>query len=99
MEGLYRNLIEERGGVFEYHDGRLHGGLRELDNQVRRADVVLCPVDFNSHGASSAVKRLGKKYQKPVRMLPNSSLSTISRMLSAIIAYQNFFHTRKIGNT
>jgi len=84
MEFLYRRLIEENGGMFDYHDGHVRGGIREIEHQVRRADVVLCPVDYNSHAAALAVKRLGKKHRKPVRMLPSSSLSAISQALLAV---------------
>ena len=41
MESLYRRLIERNKGIFEYHDGRMNTGTRELVNQVRRADLVL----------------------------------------------------------
>ncbi len=84
METLYRQLIEENGGIFEYHDGQMNAGTKKLENQVRRADIVLCPINYNSHAASSAVKRLAKKYKKPLRMLANSSLSAISLTLLAL---------------
>jgi tRNA U34 5-carboxymethylaminomethyl modifying GTPase MnmE/TrmE len=84
METLYRHLIEENGGIFEYHDGEMNAGIKKLENQVRRADLVLCPLNYNSHAASSVTKRLCKKYQKPLRMLANSSLSTISLTLSSL---------------
>jgi hypothetical protein len=70
--------------MFEYHDGRVNAGTKGLENQLGRADMVLRPIDCNSHGAASAVKRLGKKYQKPVRMLANSRLSTVSHALSSL---------------
>jgi hypothetical protein len=85
MEFLYRRLIEESGGMFEYHDGHVRGGIKDLEHQVIRADVVLCPVDYNSHAAALAAKRFGKKHGKPVRMLSNSSLSAISQ---ALLEYQ-----------
>ena len=84
METLYRQLIEGSGGVFEYHNGRMNAGTRELVNQVRRADVVLCCIDHNSHAAALAAKKLGKKHKKPVRMLANSSLNNIFSTLSTI---------------
>ena len=84
MEVFYRQLIEGSGGVFEYHDGRMNAGARELVNQVRRADVVLCCIDHNSHAAALAVKKLGKKHRKPVRMLASSSLNNIFSTLSAV---------------
>lgn len=81
LEVFYRKLIEEKGGKFEYHDGCMNGGSNGLESKIRRADVVLCPVNCNSHNACSMVKRLSKKYEKPVNMLGNSSLSSISQAL------------------
>ncbi|SHL51000.1 hypothetical protein SAMN02745216_05282 [Desulfatibacillum alkenivorans DSM 16219] len=79
MEALYRDIVEKNGGIFEYHDGYIKGGVRDLENRLRRADVVLCPVNCNSHGACTMVKNLGKKHKKPVHMLSSSSLSMISQ--------------------
>ena len=81
METFYRKLIEESGGIFEYHDGYTRGGIRDLEGCVRRADMVFCPVDCNSHSACSVSKRLGKKYNRPVKMLHGSSLGAISRAI------------------
>lgn len=81
MESLYRRLIEAGGGILEYHDGNMKNGLKNLEGRLRRADLVLCPVNCNSHAACSMVKKLGKKYNKPVRMLSNSSLSGISQVI------------------
>lgn len=81
MESLYRELIEGSGGIFEYHDGHVKNGAKMLECRLKRADVVLCPVSCNSHTACSLVKNLGKKYKKPVYMLPNSSLSTVSKVI------------------
>lgn len=82
MESLYRDLIESCGGIFEYHDGYMKKGAKKLESRFRRADIVLCPVSCNSHAACLLVKNLGKKHNKPVHMLPNSSLSTVSRAIS-----------------
>jgi len=88
MEALYRQLIERNKGIFEYHDGRVNTGTgpKELVNQVRRADLVLCCVDHSSHTAALIVKKFCKKYKKPFRMLINSSLSNIS---CALLILQN----------
>ncbi|MBW1745825.1 MAG: DUF2325 domain-containing protein, partial [Deltaproteobacteria bacterium] len=53
-----------------------------LEGLVRRSDMVLCPVNCNSHNACLNVKKLCKKYCKRVQMLPSSSLSSISQALS-----------------
>ena len=82
IESLYRKLIEENGGIFEYHDGYMSGGVKMLENRLKRSDVVFCPVDCNSHVACLTVKKLGKKHKKDVRMLAGSGLSTISHALS-----------------
>ena len=81
MESLYRELVEKGGGIFEYHDGYIKGGTKDLESRLRRADVVLCPVNCNSHGACSMVKNLGKKHKKPVHMLSGSSLSSVSQAI------------------
>jgi regulator of replication initiation timing len=84
MEKSYRKLIEERGGVFEYHAGHMKSGGKGLENSVQRADLVLCPVNCNSHGACLKVKNLGKKFRKPVHMLSNFSLSAVARTMEEL---------------
>ncbi len=81
MEHIYRRAVETCNGTFEYHDGYMQSGSAELENKIRRADLVLCPVTCNSHGACLLVKRMGRKYNKTVKMLPGSSLNSIARSL------------------
>lgn len=81
METLYRQLIESSGGVFEYHEGHMKGGSKELESSLKRSDIVLCPVNRNSHAACTMVKNLGKKHNKPVHMLPNFSLNIVSQVI------------------
>ena len=85
IRSLYRDLVEEKGGVFDYHDGYMRGGEDILEEKIRRSDVVLCPVDVNSHKACLSVKRICKKIQKPYQMLSNSSLTGITRALVDIV--------------
>jgi hypothetical protein len=86
MEALYRQLIENSGGVFEYHDGYLNGGAKHLENRLKRSDIVICPVNCNSHAACALVKNLGKKHNKTVHMLANFSLSAVSNLISRCTA-------------
>lgn len=81
MESLYRQLVESSGGSLDYHDGYLSGGVKQLEKRLQRADIVLCPVNCNSHGACAVVKSLGKKHNKPVYMMSNFSLSAVSRAI------------------
>ncbi|MBE9570361.1 MAG: DUF2325 domain-containing protein [Proteobacteria bacterium] len=85
LKFLYRDLVEEKGGVFDYHDGYMRGGEDILEEKVRRSDVVLCPVDVNSHNACLSVKRICKKIQKPYQMLSSSSLTSITRALIDVV--------------
>jgi len=82
LEALYRQLVEDSGGIFEYHDGYLKNGMKNLENRLRRADIVLCPTSCNSHAACSMVKSLGKKHNKQVCILASSSLSAVAQALS-----------------
>lgn len=86
METLYRQLIESSGGVFEYHEGHMKGGSKELESSLKRSDIVLCPVNCNSHAACTMVKNLGKKHNKPVHMLPNFSLNIVSQVIRDCVA-------------
>jgi hypothetical protein len=81
LEVLYRKAVEASGASFDYHDGYMQSGGSALEKKVRRADLVLCPVNCNSHGACLLAKRLGKKYRKQVRMISGSSLSAVAQTL------------------
>lgn len=80
MESLYRQLVEGKGDDFEYHDGYL-GGVNTLEKSLQKADMVLCPVNCNSHRACLLVKSLCKKHKKTVHMMANFSLSAVSRII------------------
>ncbi len=87
MKSAYRDLIESGGGVFDYHDGYVKKGAKSLEYRMKRADMVLCPVNCNSHTACSVVKTLGKKHKKNVHMLPSYGLSTVSQVIHDAAAY------------
>jgi hypothetical protein len=81
IKHLYQHLIESSGGSFEYHDGCIKNGVKKLAHQVRRSDLVLCPINCNSHGAAGKVKRLCHKHRKPLCILSNASVNAISSAL------------------
>ena len=81
LKHLYRDLVESGGGVFDYHDGYMTSGKQNLEARVKRSDVVICPVTCNSHGACIKVKRLCRKHNKTINMLPSASISAISGAL------------------
>jgi hypothetical protein len=82
LRAAYQALVEDMGGEFQHHDGRNSGGDRVLTGMVRWADVVLCPVDVNSHGACLSIKTACKKMNKPYHMLPSSGVSSVARALA-----------------
>lgn len=84
LKVLYRELVIKSGGDFRYHTGRAEGGEQMLKNGIGWADVVLCPVDVNSHRAALSVKKICRKMDKPFMMLRKSSISSISRALDEI---------------
>lgn len=81
LRTAYQVLVEDLGGEFQHHDGHAisDGALAAL---VGWADIVLCPVDVNSHGACLGVKRACKKMGKPYDMLRSSGVSTVARALA-----------------
>lgn len=81
MEALYRGLVEDNGGFLDYHSGSMQGGPKKLEKCLRRADVIICPINCNSHAACVKVKTLAKKFGKDFHMLPTGSLSAIKRLL------------------
>jgi len=86
MEPLYRRLVERNRGIFEYHDGRMNTGPKELVNQVRRADLILCCLDHCSHTSALVIRKLCKKYRKLFRMSVNSSLNNI---FAALLSFRD----------
>ncbi|MBL0700803.1 MAG: DUF2325 domain-containing protein [Desulfosarcina sp.] len=81
IKHLYKQLVESSGGEFDYHDGYMNNGKINIEARVMRADLVICPVNCNSHTACERVKNLCRKFDRPVKMLANSSLSSISDAL------------------
>ncbi len=84
MQPLYKEVIEAKGHVFEYHAGHLRKGGNKLENCLQRADIVLCPVNCNSHTACLQVKSLCKKYKKNLQFMKNFSICAIERTLGDI---------------
>lgn len=81
MKSFYRDIVENAGGEFDYHDGYIKNTNANLEAKVKRCDVVLCPVNCNSHNACLKVKKLCNRYNKPLKILSSSSLSAVSQAL------------------
>ena len=81
MKSYYKDIVENAGGQFDYHDGYMKNGHTNLEARVKRCDLVLCPVNCNSHNACLKVKKLCTRFQKSLKILGNSSLSAVSQAL------------------
>ncbi len=53
--------------------------MARLDERVPQADVVFCPVDCVSHGASLRARALCRRYAKPFVPLRSASASCFRR--------------------
>ena len=82
LKTFYKKIVESGGGAFEYHDGYIRNSKNNLEAIVKRSDFIICPVNCNSHGACSLVKKFSKKYNKNIKMLHNSSISAISEAIA-----------------
>jgi len=60
LEAYYRSFIETLGAHFHRHDGDCRGGACVVEEFVRGADLVVCPVSVNSHNAVKTVKKVCK---------------------------------------
>lgn len=84
MVPRYRQLVEEFGGHFIHHDGGKEAARTQLPKMLHTADVVLCPLDFVSHDATTCVKRICKRNQKPYIMMRSAGLSSLAKGLHEI---------------
>ena len=71
----FRAFVESNNGDFLHHDGGVESSYSQIDNLVRQADAVFCPVEQVSHSAMNRAKKLCKKSETPLVFLPKSSLS------------------------
>lgn len=81
----YRQLVEQFGGRFMHHDGGKEASRNLLPKLLSTADAVLCPIDCVSHDACNCVKKMCKRYQKPLVFMRSSGLSSLARGLNEIV--------------
>lgn len=78
----FRKMTESINGEFLYHDGGLHQSEHQLDELVRKADVIFCPLDCVSHNAMGRIKNLVKSECKDCVFLKSASLSSFKNEIS-----------------
>ncbi len=84
MIARYKQIIEQNGGEFLYHDGGVESARHMLPKMLTGADAVFCPIDCVSHDACKCVKKICKQYQKPFVLMRSSGLSSLAKGLETI---------------
>ncbi|MEW6533409.1 MAG: DUF2325 domain-containing protein [Thermodesulfobacteriota bacterium] len=87
LECHYRELVEAMGGCFFRHDGECAGGEKSIEDCIRKADLVVCPIEVNSHHAARAVKRVCKAHDIPCCFPRSAGLTGLKTAIES-------FHSR-----
>ncbi|WP_162256859.1 DUF2325 domain-containing protein [Noviherbaspirillum sp. Root189] len=80
----YRKLIEHVGGRFAHHDGGRQDNLKQLDNSLAAADLVICQTGCISHNAYWRVKEHCKRTGTRCMFIDNPSMSKLSKSLDEL---------------
>ena len=81
MASLYREFIENSGGIFEYHDGYMKKGTKQLEYRLKRADMVYARSIATVMLLVLLLKIWQKSTKKTLHILSNSSINTISQVV------------------
>ncbi|HMN70370.1 MAG TPA: DUF2325 domain-containing protein [Rhodoblastus sp.] len=76
-----REWVGKRNGELLHHDGGVEQSAGILGEMVRKADVVLFPVDCVSHGAVGSVKTLCERHGKRLCPLRTASATAFQRAI------------------
>lgn len=77
----YKDLIESYNFEFMYHDGYVKSGVKKLEKMVKKVDIILCPLNCNSHGACKLTKKFCKKYKKCCKFVKSSGVATLREII------------------
>lgn len=80
----YKEIAENHGAKFIYHDGGIESSKKTIDNAVFSADMVCCPVDCTSHDACLKLKKICKKTEKSFVPLRSAGASSFDHYLKNI---------------
>ncbi len=75
LESHYRRLVQEMGGAFHRHDGDCKNGACLIEDCIKKADLVVCPVEVNSHNAAKSAKKICKRRGIPCCFTRTAGLS------------------------
>lgn len=75
----FNQLTRSINGEFFYHDGGMQQSEHLLNDLVRKADCIFCPIDCISHSAMGRIKSLAKTHCKDCIFLRSASLSSFNQ--------------------
>jgi hypothetical protein len=81
LECHYRDLIQSLGGRFRRHDGNSTGGDRMLEDCILGSDLVVCPIEVNSHNAAKSVKKMCKIRGVPCCFPRSASITGLKKAI------------------
>ncbi|QOJ21086.1 MAG: DUF2325 domain-containing protein [Gammaproteobacteria bacterium] len=95
----YNRLIKNCDGCFMAFHGSSHDNFEDLLRFLKRADMIICPVDCVNHEAFFTVKHYCKDSGKPCVLLEHSEIKNFKagiRMLAGMsVSQDNQYHTEK----
>ena len=75
--GRLQTLVSNWNGVLDHHDGGIEQSMKELNQAINKADVVVFPVDCVSHNAANKVKDICNGAMKPFTPLRSTGLGSL----------------------
>ena len=93
--GRLQTLVRNWNGILDHHDGGIDQSMRELNQAISKADVVVFPIDCVSHNAVNRVKQICNHTMKPFAPLRSTGLGSLILGLQnglkhfALSAHQN----------
>ena len=81
MEETYRQVVENLGGRFEFHCGRVKAGCQKVQGIVNRSDYVIFITSINSHAALKVTKTFCKRKCKKFIALKQRGVDSLERTL------------------
>ncbi len=84
LEPRYRQVVEDMGGNFDFHNGDCHGGSQTLKNVVCRSDIIVFVTQLNSHSALHVVKGMCQKTGKRFLALRKTGPQALAEALRQV---------------
>jgi hypothetical protein len=81
LEAHYRQVVEDLGARFYFHNGDCHGTCDVLQNVICQSDIIVFLTRVNSHAALQVVRGLCRKRGKQFTAIRETSPHALARYL------------------